>query len=127
MEAAGILTKEQFVLVATTLVSGQSTNEQKQEADTLLTNFYKTPQAWEIVQEILSQSAAYTSSVQLSASKILRVKLFYYFSELKEEHYPALFEVVINSLKTSKMKPVRGFLADCLICLYMRLFKVTFL
>jgi hypothetical protein len=96
MEAGQIASKEDFIEVVNSLLSGQSNNDDRENADMLLNNLYLTTQAWEITKEIISEPNAYEKSVLLTAAKVLRVKVYYYLSELPENFYIPMFRLILG-------------------------------
>lgn len=98
MESGQIASKEDFIEVVNSLLSSQSNNDDRENADMLLNKLYLTTQAWEIAKEIVSEPNAFEKSVLLTATKVLRVKVYYYLSELPESFYIPLFKLVLGTL-----------------------------
>lgn len=89
-----INTKDEFIMVSTALLSRDTTNEEREKADKLLSKLYKTSQAWQICKEVLSEQGY--DQVLFTAAKLLRVKMFYYFNELPESLYAEFFAFLIS-------------------------------
>ena len=96
-QSTEIQNKDQFVHVAAVLLNKDSTNEDREKADQLLSQLYKTTQAWQICKEVLSVPANFEEITFITA-KLLRVKLYYYFNELPETDYAELFLFIISKL-----------------------------
>lgn len=90
-----IHTKDEFIYVTTALLGRDASNQDRETADQLLADLYKKQQAWQICKEVLTDCLQVDSLV-FTASKMLRVKMFYYFNELPPEHYLDMFSFLIG-------------------------------
>lgn len=90
------ITKEQFLLAASTLIARDSLIVAREQADKLLTHLYVRPEAWGITTNILQEEGKLEPGILLTTVKILRVKLFYYFSDLSRDEIPSLFAYLIS-------------------------------
>jgi hypothetical protein len=118
-----IETTEQFLAAVNILTNGVAGPEQIELADQLISEMYKSVKAWNILKEVLSQPGNYEKNVILTTSKLLRVKMFYYFNELPEEYYVPMFGFILSTIKVTTLKPAVAMLAESLIIIYMRIFK----
>lgn len=96
-DSTEIRTKEEFVYVANGLLNKDTSNEDREKADKLLSQLYKSPQAWPICREVLADHTQ-IESIIFTAAKLLRVKMFYYFNELPEAHYADFFTFIISTV-----------------------------
>lgn len=96
-EPAEIRTKDEFIYVASGLLNKDTSNEDREKADRLLSQLYKSLQAWPICREVLADQNQ-IDSIVFTAAKLLRVKMFYYFNELPQDHYAELFTFIISKL-----------------------------
>jgi hypothetical protein len=91
-----IQTKDQFVQVASMLTRKEASNADRELASEILSNLYKSPDAWKICKDVLIDHAKLESSVLFTAAKLLRVKTYFYFSELPESNYVEFFSFVVS-------------------------------
>lgn len=97
MQVRSIETVDQFLSVVNSLHSKETNEKVKKQADNLLTDFYKTQQAWDITREILADPNMLDTTILLTTAKLLRIKIFYYFSDLSPEHYFPLFNFILGT------------------------------
>lgn len=88
--------KTQFTRVVEILLGRETYPEERELADEQLQKLYKNPIAWNICRDILSSSKEYSDSVIFTASKLLRVKAFYYFNEIPSSDYLELFSYIVS-------------------------------
>lgn len=122
METGEITTTEEFVLVIKMMFASESTIHEKETADKLLGNLYKSSHAWPICKEILGEAGRYESSHIFTTAKILRVKVMYYFNELDESLWAPLFQFILKCIKETQVKSARVLLSESMMIIYMRLF-----
>ena len=90
--------KDDFLRAACVLVAVDSSNCEKEAANSILANLYVKSEAWQIVIAILNEEVPRPPGVLFTAAKVLRVKLFYYFSELQTDYYQSLFTFLLSIL-----------------------------
>jgi hypothetical protein len=98
-----VITTEQFIEAAKSLVARDSTNRDRENANNLLAKLYVTKEAWNIAKAVLEKDKL-EPGVLLTTVKIMRVKLFYYFSDLTEDLYIPLFQFLASSIYLSQIE-----------------------
>lgn len=95
------ISTEVFLKAAKVIVARDVSNREREEANALLAKLYVTKEAWNIAKEVLEYQTL-EPGVLLTTVKIMRVKLFYYFSDLTEELYIPLFQFLASSLTLTR-------------------------
>lgn len=94
-----IQTKDQFIQIATLLTTKDASTDDRELASEVLSRLYKSQAAWKVCQEVLEDHASIEPSVLFTAAKLLRVKTYFYFSELPEGHYVSFFTFVVSKIR----------------------------
>lgn len=86
---------QSFLNVALAFFDKNTSKDDKNMYNQELQELYKRPEAWKICKDVLSNPGQFTAEVKFFASKIFRIKLYYYMIEVPEsEHEPMLMYII---------------------------------